>query len=66
MPEIGNCDTCGQPRPFKHLHDTAHGIAGTHMAGSERFECTVCGETYSATDGPPFPLKFVFDKERVS
>ena len=22
----GHCDTCGQMRPFRHLHDTAHGI----------------------------------------
>lgn len=43
-----HCHTCGQVREFTHLHDTAPG--GTHMAGSERFECTGCGECIHAAD----------------
>jgi len=56
-----HCHTCGQLREFRHLHDRPHGIPGTHMAGSERFECTVCGETYTVGDGAPFPLNFILD-----
>jgi len=25
------------------MHDCAHGIPETHMDGSERYECAVCG-----------------------
>ena len=60
--KAAHCSSCGERRWFRHLHDTAHGIAGTHMAGSERFQCSVCGETYYAKDGAPFPLKFIFDE----
>lgn len=35
------CPKCGGTE-FRHLHDTAHGIPGTHMSGSERFECVEC------------------------
>lgn len=59
--DVGYCATCGQMRPFRHLHQTAHGIPGTHMAGTERFECAACGESYGPADGPPFPLRFVLD-----
>ena len=59
--KTAHCQTCGQLREFRHLHDRPHGVPGAHMAGSERFECTACGETYTAGDGAPFPLKFVLD-----
>lgn len=64
--KVGHCSSCGERREFRHMHDTAHGIAGTHMAGSERFECSVCGTTYYAADGAPFPLKFIFDECRTT
>ena len=50
MATTAHCHTCGQAREFRHLHDTAHGIPGTHMAGSERFECTGCNECIYAAD----------------
>jgi len=37
-----HCQICHGPREFEHLHDTAHGLPGTHMAGSERFQCSTC------------------------
>lgn len=43
------------------MHDTAHGISGTHMAGSERFECTICGATTRASDRVP-GFTFILDK----
>lgn len=44
-----------------HLHDTAHGISGTHMAGSERYWCAKCGRTIRAEEGKKLGLKFVLD-----
>ena len=35
------CPNC-KSNDMKHEHDTAHGIAGTHITGSERFTCS-CG-----------------------
>jgi hypothetical protein len=58
---VGFCSSCGQNREFRHTHETAHGIPGTHMAGTELFECTVCDESYGPKDGPPFPLRFILD-----
>lgn len=37
------CENCDEETDHKHLHDTAHGIPETHMAGSERYECSACG-----------------------
>lgn len=47
------CDNCQTETDHLHLHDTAHGIVGTHMAGSERFECAECGRVtfYWQNDG---------------
>ncbi|MEP9389614.1 hypothetical protein [Mesorhizobium sp. KR9-304] len=56
-----HCHSCGQKRPFRHMHDTAHGIPGTHMAGSERFECSACGETIHAGDNDG-QFTFILDK----
>ena len=55
------CDGCGNITLHNHLHDTAHGIAETHMVGSERFRCADCGhETYANTTvAEKFP--FVLD-----
>lgn len=35
------CPKCGD-ETLQHLHQTAYGIIGTHIAGSERYECE-CG-----------------------
>lgn len=42
------CPKCGE-HFLKHIHNCAHGISGTHMAGSERFECE-CGYSVFASD----------------
>jgi hypothetical protein len=44
-----------------HKHDEAHGISGTHIAGSERFECAVCGHVLSAEESKSRGLKYVLD-----
>lgn len=59
---MATCVGCGNHVPHSHLHDQAHGIAGTHMAGSERFVCSVCGHTTTrdAERNPAFV--FVLDE----
>ena len=58
------CFGCGNVIAHRHLHDCAHGIAETHMVGSERFVCELCGHvTRVGSDGAErFP--FTFDKVR--
>lgn len=46
---------------FKHLHDAAHGIPGTHMSGSERFKCCKCGHNVYAAEGKPLGFIFQLD-----
>jgi hypothetical protein len=36
------CSQCKRITPHRHIHDTAHGIAETHMTGTERYECVYC------------------------
>lgn len=52
-----------RPGLFFHRHDEAHGIAGTHMAGSERFECAVCRHVLTREEAKSFGLKYVLDIE---
>lgn len=54
------CRKCETLQPHTHMHDTAHGIEGTHMHGSERFVCRTCGTRTHAGDGAvakQFPFK---------
>lgn len=54
------CRKCGTLEQHAHMHDTAHGIEGTHMHGSERFVCRKCGTRTLAGDGEvakQFPFK---------
>lgn len=55
------CPIC-KGRDFRHMHDTAHGLPGTHMAGSERFECVDpnCGMQVRPVHRLP-GFTFVFD-----
>lgn len=63
---LAKCDGCGNRTDHKHLHDEAHGISGTHMSGSERFVCKLCGHHTFAKDGDRNPdFKFLFDKENA-
>ncbi len=55
------CTDCGNFVPHRHMHDCAHGIAGTHMAGSERFECSLCGHRTHANQPGADLFPFVLD-----
>jgi hypothetical protein len=55
------CLTCNTVTRHRHLHDTAHGIAGTHMAGSERFQCRECERTTFAHSEGAEAFPFVLD-----
>jgi hypothetical protein len=44
-----HCLGCNTTTYHWHLHDTAHGIPETHMAGSERFQCKECKRTTFAS-----------------
>jgi hypothetical protein len=48
--KVADCHRCKKRTEYYHKHDTAHGITGTHMAGSERYECKECGCTIFAAD----------------
>src|SRR5262245_3841170 len=54
------CFGCGNVTAHQHLHDCAHGIAETHIVGSERFVCELCGHvTQAGSRGAErFPLPF--------
>jgi hypothetical protein len=57
------CRFCDKETEHDHLHDTAHGIADTHMAGSERFTCRVCERsTYADQCVGDYRFKFVLDR----
>lgn len=43
------------------MHDTAHGLAGTHMEGSERYECVKCHSAIFKKEGIEKGLKFILD-----
>lgn len=55
------CPSCKEIVELRHKYDAAHGIRGTHMAGSERYECPHCGRTIYATEGRKLGLKFILD-----
>jgi hypothetical protein len=56
------CLRCSINTPHEHLHDCAHGIPETHMAGSERFVCTVCKHSTYAGEANAAEFKFILDK----
>lgn len=57
------CKNCRKKTLHGHLHNTAHGITGTHMAGTERYECLQCERAIFKhdTEAKKNKLKFVFD-----
>lgn len=55
------CPKCGGT-DFRHVHDAAHGIPGTHMDGSERFICTSCDHRIYARDPGAHRFTFILDK----
>jgi hypothetical protein len=56
------CFGCEKVTSHEHLHDCTPGLPETHIAGSERFVCVLCGHvTYAGSEGASrFP--FTFDK----
>lgn len=56
------CPRCEDGIEFKHMHDCAHGIPDTHMAGSERYECPSCAYAIHAGEGKGMGLNFVLEK----
>lgn len=56
-----HCLTCDAETYHWHLHDTAHGIPETHMAGSERFVCKPCKRTTFAHSPDADTFTFVLD-----
>ena len=59
--EKKECPNCGEFVEFKHMHDCAHGIAETHMAGTERFECPDCSKVYFKSEGEKHNFIYVLD-----
>jgi hypothetical protein len=55
------CPNCQRTTEHRHLHDTAHGIPETHLDGSERYECAVCGYSMRRAEGEGQGLRFVCD-----
>jgi len=55
------CSGCATMRPHGHLQERAHGLAGTHMHGSERFVCQSCGRSVGAWDKHAHLFPFVLD-----
>jgi len=53
------CRKCGGR--LRHVHDCAHGIPETHIAGSERYQCADCGSSIYAAEGKAMGLKFFLD-----
>jgi len=55
------CPKCEKETEHVHEHDCAHGIPDTHMSGSERYRCRVCGYTMRKVEGEKQGLKFILD-----
>lgn len=57
------CETCNDTTEHRHMHDTAHGLEQTHMAGTERFQCTECNHSVYKAEGARrgFADKFILD-----
>ena len=56
------CPNCTEEvERFIHLHDEAHGVSGTHMSGSERFECPECDRHLTREEAENFGLKYELD-----
>lgn len=43
------------------MHNTAHGIPETHMAGTERFECKKCGYAIYKEEGEKLGFVYALD-----
>ena len=63
---IHPCPTCERETPHVHEHDCVHGIAETHLGGTERYRCSACGHMTFAHDAATATrgMRFVLDKPR--
>lgn len=56
------CPQCKLEVAFHHWHDCAHGLEETHIEGSERFVCPMCGEVVHAEHPEADRFPFCYDK----
>ena len=54
------CPKCKKDT-LKHRHDCAYGFSGTHMSGTERFECPCGFSCWDAYEGEKLGLIFTLD-----
>jgi len=54
------CPKCKEDT-LKHLHACAHGIEGTHMKGTERYECECGFYVGDKEDTKQYNLEFTLD-----
>ena len=63
MPQKIRCKVCRKETVHRHLHDSLADFPGeTHMAGSERYECSACGHAIYRKEGDKKGLKFFLDR----
>lgn len=55
------CSHCNKRAEWKHLHDCAYGMEGTHMSGSERYQCQRCKKSLYAIEGKAHGMNFFCD-----
>lgn len=55
------CNVCNKVTTHNHCHNSAYGMAGTHMQGTERYECKSCGKAIYKDEGIKQGLKFILD-----
>lgn len=60
------CPKCNKTTQHRHLHSEAHGIPGTHMSGSERYQCEECGHSMFSEEGEKQGLKYILDGKKES
>jgi polyferredoxin len=59
---IRHCRSCGHQTRHRHVHDlTEDRWRQTHVAGTERFECTRCGHAVFAHTEAAERFPFLFD-----
>ena len=56
------CFGCGKVTAHRHVHDCAHDIPETHMAGTERFVCELSDHVTCADSKGAERFTFQFDK----
>ncbi len=56
-----NCPKCKKETKHSHKHRVAHGLEGTHMSGSEHYQCEECGYIMFKPEAESQNLKFILD-----